>query len=206
MSRILLFLCIAAIGCYATIAQVMLIRESLNIFYGNELCLGIVFGAWFLGIATGAFAGAWAGHAFKHVFTVFVITLMAMCFVLPVQIICVRGVRSLLSVGTGEYISILPLLLTSIGLILPFSFIMGFIFPFSSKVVWDVAATRGSRNQKTIADFRVQNADLLPDSIPEIRNQEHVVSKVVPSAIRNKSNNDPAVNIGLPEFHPIFIH
>ncbi len=196
MFHILLYLCIAAIGCYATIAQVMLIRESLNIFYGNELCLGIVFGAWFLGIATGAFAGARAGHAFKHVFTVFVITLMAMCFVLPVQIICMRGVRGLLSVGTGEYISILPLLLTSIGLILPFSFIMGFIFPFSSKVVWDVTATRRSRNQKTIADFRVQNADLLPDSIPEIRNQEHVVSKVVPSAIRNKSNNDPAVNIG----------
>ncbi|MBM4064061.1 MAG: methyltransferase [Planctomycetes bacterium] len=130
-----IFLCIAAIGCYATIAQVMLIREFLNIFYGNELCLGIVFGAWFLGIATGAFAGAKIEYTFKHAFTVFVITLMAMCFVLPVQIVFVRGVRGLLSVGVGEYISILPLLLTSIGLILPFSFIVGFIFPFSSKII-----------------------------------------------------------------------
>ena len=43
--RIFLFLCIAATGCYATIAQVILIREFLNIFYGNELCLGIIFGA-----------------------------------------------------------------------------------------------------------------------------------------------------------------
>jgi len=136
----LLFLCIASIGCYATIAQVMLIREFLNIFYGNELCLGIVFGAWFLGIATGAFAGAKIEHTFKHAFTVFVITLMVMCFVLPVQIIFVRGVRGLLSVGIGEYISILPLLLTSIGLILPYSFIIGFIFPFSSKVI--LGATR----------------------------------------------------------------
>ncbi len=131
----LVFLCIAAIGCFATIAQVILIREFLNIFYGNELCLGIVFGAWFLGIATGAFAGAKIEHAFKHAFTVFVITLMVMCFVLPVQIVSVRGVRGLLNVGIGEYISILPLLLTSIGLILPFSFIIGFAFPFSSKVI-----------------------------------------------------------------------
>jgi len=137
---ILVFLCIAAIGCYATIAQVMLIREFLNIFYGNELCLGIVFGAWFLGIATGAFAGAKIEHTFKHAFTVFVITLMVMCFVLPVQIVFVRGIRGLLSVGIGEYISILPLLLTSIGLILPFSFIIGFVFPFSSKVI--LGATR----------------------------------------------------------------
>ena len=78
-------LCIAAIGCYATIAQVMLIREFLNIFYGNELCLGVVFGAWFLGIATGAFAGAKIEHTFKHAFTVFVITLMVMCFVIYVM-------------------------------------------------------------------------------------------------------------------------
>ena len=131
----LVSLCFAAIGCYATIAQVMLIREFLNIFYGNELCLGIVFGAWFLGIATGAFAGAKIEHVFEHAATVFVITLMVMCFVLPLQIVFVRGVRGLLSVGVGEYISILPLLLTSIGLILPFSFVIGFIFPFSSKVI-----------------------------------------------------------------------
>src|SRR3990167_166980 len=133
-------LCIAAIGCYATIAQVMLIREFLNIFYGNELCLGIVFGAWFLGIAAGRFAGAKIEDTFKHAFTVFVITLMVLCFVLPVQIVSVRGIRGLLSVGVGEYISILPLLLTSIGLVLPFSFIIGFIFPFSSKVI--LGATR----------------------------------------------------------------
>ena len=139
-SHIFLFLCIAAIGCYATIAQVMLIREFLNVFYGNELCLGIVFGAWFLGIATGAFAGAKIEHVFKHAFTVFVITMMVMCFVLPVQIVSVRGVRGLLSVGVGEYISLFPLLLTSFGLILPFSFIIGFIFPFSSNVI--LGATR----------------------------------------------------------------
>lgn len=136
----LLFLCIAAIGCYATIAQVILIREFLNIFYGNELCLGIVFGAWFLGIATGAFVGAKIEHTFQHVFGVFIITLFIMCLVLPVQIFFVRGVRGFLGVGIGEYISLLPLLFVSIGLILPFSFIIGFIFPFSSKVVW--GATR----------------------------------------------------------------
>ncbi|MBI2556732.1 MAG: hypothetical protein HYW13_04835, partial [Planctomycetes bacterium] len=192
-------LCIAAIGCYATIAQVMLIREFLNIFYGNELCLGIVFGAWFLGIAAGAFAGAKIEHAFKHAFTVFVITLMVLCFVLPVQIVFVRGVRGLLSVGVGEYISILPLLLTSIGLILPFSFIIGFLFPFSSKVVWDVTVSRRSRNQKTISDFRLQNSDLLSNSKSEIHSPE--------SAIRNENNQnsqhitidnkDPAIDIGM---------
>ncbi len=47
---ILVFLGIAAICCYVTIAQVILIREFLNVFYGNGLCL------WGLSLA----------HAFNH--------------------------------------------------------------------------------------------------------------------------------------------
>lgn len=130
-----LFLCIASIGCYATIAQVILIREFLNIFYGNELCLGIVFGAWFLGIASGAFSGAKLDRFFKQPMTVFIVFLFSMCLVLPVQIFAIRGARSLLNIGTGEYISLLPLLSITVSLVLPFSFIIGVVFPFSSKVV-----------------------------------------------------------------------
>ncbi|MCF6156816.1 MAG: hypothetical protein E3K36_16610 [Candidatus Brocadia sp.] len=180
--HILLFLCIAAIGCYATIAQVILIREFLNIYYGNELCLGIVFGAWFLGIAAGAFAGAKVEYAFKYTFGVFIITLFILCFVLPAQIFFVRCIRGFLSVGIGEYISLLPLLLTSIGLIFPFSFIIGFIFPFSSKVVWDITGVLHCRNQKVISDCRFQNSDLLSNSKSEIHNPK--------SKIRNENAGD----------------
>lgn len=166
---VFLFLCIATIGCYATIAQVVLIREFLNVFYGNELCLGIVFGAWFLGIATGAFAGAKIGHTFQHAFSVFIITLFIMCFVLPVQIFFVRSVRSFLSVGIGEYISLIPLLLTTIGLILPFSFIIGFIFPFSSKVLRDVTTGQCGNEQVPALERRLRNSDSLFNSQSSIR-------------------------------------
>ncbi|MCF6147590.1 MAG: fused MFS/spermidine synthase [Candidatus Kuenenia sp.] len=134
-SSFVLFLCIASIGCYATIAQVLLIREFLNIFYGNELCLGIVFGAWFLGIASGAFAGIKFECFFKQSMTVFIVFLFSMCLVLPVQIVTIRGVRHILNIGTGEYISLLPLLSITVSMVLPFSFIIGIVFPFSSKVV-----------------------------------------------------------------------
>ena len=134
-SPIFTCLCLAAIGCYATIAQVILIREFLNIFYGNELCLGIVFGAWFFGIATGAFAGAKLEHTFKNPIAVFTVALLVMCAAFPIQIVSIRGVRSFLHVGIGEYVPLISLLLSSFGLIIPFSFIIGFIFPFSSLVV-----------------------------------------------------------------------
>lgn len=128
-------LCIAAIGCYSTIAQVMLMREFLNIFYGSELCLGVIFGAWFLGIAVGAYAGAWIKRAIQHAGAVFVIVLLVMCFILPAQVFLARCARGFWGVGIGEYLSILPLLFTSVGLLFPFSFLIGFIFPFSSKII-----------------------------------------------------------------------
>src|SRR4030067_58932 len=131
----LTFLCIAAIGCYAAIAQVILMREFLNIFYGNELCLGIVFGAWFLGIAAGAFAGAKLERIFKQPMIIFILFLFSMCLVLPVQIVAIRGVRLLMNIGSGEYVSLLPLIFITVSMVLPFSFIIGVVFPFSAKVV-----------------------------------------------------------------------
>lgn len=128
-------LCIAAIGCYSTIAQAMMMREFLNVFYGSELCLGAIFGAWFLGIAIGAYAGARMKRATRHAGAVFVIVLLVMCLVLPAQVFLARCARGFFGVGIGEYVSILPLLFTSAGMLFPFSFLIGFIFPFSSKVI-----------------------------------------------------------------------
>ena len=132
-------LCIAAIGCYSTIAQVMMMREFLNVFYGSELCLGVIFGAWFLGIATGAYAGSGMKRAARHAGSVFVIVLLVMCFVLPAQVFLARCARGILGAGIGEYIPILPLLFASAGMLFPFSFLIGFIFPFSSKIISSAA-------------------------------------------------------------------
>ena len=41
-------------GCYAMISQAVLLRQFLVVFGGNELALSLFFGAWFLGIASGA--------------------------------------------------------------------------------------------------------------------------------------------------------
>ncbi|NLH48198.1 MAG: hypothetical protein GX444_06300 [Myxococcales bacterium] len=47
-------------GCYAMISQAVLLRQFLVVFGGNELALGLFFGAWFLGIADGAeMVGRW---------------------------------------------------------------------------------------------------------------------------------------------------
>ncbi|HHT9133777.1 MAG TPA: spermidine synthase, partial [Candidatus Avalokitesvara rifleensis] len=129
-----LIMAVVLIGAHATIAQVLLVRELLVVFYGNELCLGVIFGAWLLGVAIGAGIG---GKVIKNVesrFTVFLFLLLALCLLLPMQVSIIRLLRYLIDVPYGQHISILSLLWSSPLIIMPFSFVIGFVFPFSVAV------------------------------------------------------------------------
>ena len=129
-----LIMAVVLIGAHATIAQVLLVRELLVVFYGNELCLGVIFGAWLLGVAIGAGVG---GKVIKNVesrFTVFLFLLLALCLLLPMQVSIIRLLRYLIDVPYGQHISILSLLWSSPLIIMPFSFVIGFVFPFSAAV------------------------------------------------------------------------
>ncbi len=123
------------IGCYATIAQVLIIREILVVFFGNELCFGIILGTWLFGVAFGAATGGRVVSRLSNHFSIFIIILLLMCFILPLELILIRVLRLILNVPAGQYIPLLSLLISSIFSIIPFSFTIGLIFPIACKVV-----------------------------------------------------------------------
>ncbi|MCQ4574140.1 MAG: fused MFS/spermidine synthase [Candidatus Brocadiales bacterium] len=125
---------VVLIGAHATIAQVLLVRELLVVFYGNELCLGVIFGAWLLGVAIGAGIGAKLTRKVENSLVVFLFLLLALCLLLPVQVSIIRLLRYIIHVPYGQQISILSLIWSSPLIIMPFSFVIGFIFPFSVSV------------------------------------------------------------------------
>ncbi|MFQ5862065.1 MAG: fused MFS/spermidine synthase [Candidatus Brocadiales bacterium] len=133
-TRYSLIAAVILIGAHATIAQVLLVRELLVVFYGNELCLGVIFAAWLLGVAVGAGVGGRLIRRVKNRLVVFLFLLLALCLVLPMQVSTIRLLRYLIDVPYGQHISILSLLWSSPFIIMPFSFIVGFIFPFSVSV------------------------------------------------------------------------
>ncbi len=123
------------LGCYATIAQVLIIREFLVVFFGNELCLGIILGAWLFGVAFGAVTGGRVASRFNNHLSVFIAVLVLMCFILPLDLIFIRILRLILDVPSGQYIPLLSLLISSIIIVTPFSFTIGLVFPIACKVV-----------------------------------------------------------------------
>ncbi len=123
------------VGCYATIAQVLIIREFLVVFFGSELCIGIILGTWLFGVASGAATGGRIAGRLKNHLSAFIIVLLLMCAILPLELALIRVLRLILNVPAGQYIPILSLLLSSLCIITPFSFTIGLIFPIGCKVI-----------------------------------------------------------------------
>lgn len=122
------------LGFSSIIIQAMLIREFLVVFYGNELVLGTIFGAWFVWIAIGAQISSYLSPKIKHLRSAFYISILTGLLLLPLQIYFIRTVRLLLEVPIGQYIPFVSMLYFSVLVIAPLSFIVGFTFPLGCRL------------------------------------------------------------------------
>lgn len=134
MKKISTLIAFALIGCYSIVVQVLFIREFLVVFLGNELCLGIIFASWLIGISLGAGIGARVVKRLKEVFPIFIFFQVIICLIPFFQIYFIRIIRELLGVPPGEYISLVSLFSSTFLLIVPFSFMIGLIFPCACKL------------------------------------------------------------------------
>ncbi|NIA30532.1 MAG: hypothetical protein GWP06_11550 [Actinobacteria bacterium] len=115
------------LGASAITIQIVLLREFMAVFYGNELCVGLFLAGWMLWIA----AGSWAGNFLKK----FDLTggkflaLQLLTFALAlVSVLAIKFVRVLLHVPYGEFISFSDLVIFSIFILAIPCFLLGFQF------------------------------------------------------------------------------
>ncbi len=135
--RFWLLAAITLLGVYAQIAQALLIRESLVVFYGNEISLGVFFGSWLLWVAIGSVLIArWRDRPFLHRPADLLARLL---WLLPLlllgQIAALRSVRMLFDIPS---VALIPLgdLFVCLGLItVPGSLVIGLAFPLACKAL-----------------------------------------------------------------------
>jgi len=124
------------LGAFAAIAQVLFVRETLVVFFGNELSIGVMFASWLLGISLGAFAARFLQHALSSAAVrqrVLTALLLIVAVALPLQIVAVRIVRLILHVPPGEYASLAAIFAGSLLIFLPTSFSVGLFFPLACR-------------------------------------------------------------------------
>ncbi len=131
------------LGCFATASQVNLVREFLAVFAGNELCLGVVFACWFLGIVIGAGTGGRLAQRAGYGPSALWVCSGLMLAALPLLLTLLRAWRGILAVPPGELPGLGDLLISGLLLITPFCLLIGLSFPLMCRF----AAQNG---QKTI--------------------------------------------------------
>ncbi|RMF54985.1 hypothetical protein D6745_03565 [Candidatus Woesearchaeota archaeon] len=121
----LLFYSITALGISSVITQIILIREFLSVFYGNELVFGIILANWLLLTGLGAYFGKYSDKIKRKIsFIIFSQVLVA--FIPFIQVFLIRSLKNIIF-PVGSLVGIVEVFVSSLILLLPYCLISGFL-------------------------------------------------------------------------------
>jgi spermidine synthase len=127
------------LGFTAILSQIVLLREFLLVFGGNELVCGLVLANWMILTGTGAFIGRVTRKTgFSGNFVFYALILLAL--ITPVTVFLINNFKNIVF-EPGIVIGLFQILYSTLIILLPFCFLSGFLFTF--------LATRLSLNMKT---------------------------------------------------------
>ncbi len=129
--KIRIVFAILIMGFSGIVAQVLLLRELLITFLGNELSIGIILANWLILEAAGAFfLGKIIEHR-KHKIVAFVGVQLCFSLFFPAAVYFSRTLKGIMGVTVGEALGIVPMLFSSFFVLLLVSFTHGALFTFS---------------------------------------------------------------------------
>jgi spermidine synthase len=129
-----LLFALAMIGFTATAGQIVLVREFIVIFYGNELCLGVILANWLLWGAVGSLLlGRFADKLKRKIGTLAICEIL-LAILLPALIFVIRSARVLLKAQPGELIGFIPMVAFSFVILAPMCIILGFLFALGARI------------------------------------------------------------------------
>ena len=121
------------IGFTAAMAQIVLLRELMVVFYGNESSIGLMLASWLFWTAAGSsLAGRFAAHGQPRRLMAAVQALIAA--ILPCTILAVRAAKGILQTVPGEVLGPAAMLLTSFSALGPLCLLSGALFTIGSRV------------------------------------------------------------------------
>ncbi len=142
MKKIFIFSLIT-LGVTSIIAQLVVIRELMISFYGNEFFIGWVVFSWLLWTGIGSL---FLGKLFKkeNLLKTFATTYILVALFLPLEIYLIRFGKNIIGGTPGEIPNLVPTLLYAFLIIAPLCLILGFQFVVANKFwVLSLSGLRG---------------------------------------------------------------
>jgi spermidine synthase len=140
------------IGCSAVLGQIVLMREMMAVFNGNEISLGILLATWLFWTAVGSIVCSALAQRERHARRAVAVLECLLGISLPLTVWALRWSKSLFQTVPGELVGPLPVLLASLICLSLFCVTAGALF---------VAAARMMSIESAVDAHRVSSAAYL---------------------------------------------
>jgi spermidine synthase len=134
---------LAVVGFTSMIGQVVLMRELVATFYGNELVFGLILAAWLLWVAAGSAGLARLAEGRRLGPGTFATGLALAALFLPAQIALTRAIRILLDITPGALVSFGAMAWSIFLILAPLCLLLGWQFTLGSRLLAERGGTVG---------------------------------------------------------------
>ncbi len=130
------------LGIVSQVGQVLLLRELLMVFHGNELAIGLILASWLVWIGIGSRLAAALIHKAKNPYLPITFFVILTVGALPLTIFIIRNLRGFFDILPGAYLTLIDMTLASFMVMAPLCLILGAQFVFLSKAWREHLQTR----------------------------------------------------------------
>jgi spermidine synthase len=121
-------------GFSGLVAQILLLRELLIVFSGNELSIGIILANWLILGAIGAYVLGKRADRSKYTLEAFTVITILFSLSLFIAIYLTRILKAAMGISIGENIGLLPMLFSSLLVLSAVSMLQGALFAYSCRI------------------------------------------------------------------------
>ncbi|MBU0467907.1 MAG: fused MFS/spermidine synthase [Candidatus Omnitrophica bacterium] len=116
------------LGFVSIISQIILMREIVSVFYGNELVYAVFLSGWLFWIALGSYLASCLISKIKNYYSILYFLFYSVCILLPGTMVLIRSIRSIIGIPAGEIIGIIPICLITFLIVAPITIVFGIIY------------------------------------------------------------------------------
>jgi spermidine synthase len=121
-------------GLSSITAQIILLRELLVSFLGNELTLGVILASWLILVAAGSFLIGKSVEKVESKLEVFIVFQLIFSLAFPSAIFLCRIFKNILLATPGEVLGFAPIFYSSLLIFLPITLPYGVLFTYGCKL------------------------------------------------------------------------
>lgn len=123
------------LGFLSSISQIILLKEFLVSFYGNELSIGIILSFWLFWVALGSYSGNRINALLSNHERAFKVLIFIFSFINIITVLAIKLSRFFLNTPIGEYETILQLSIFSFLVLSINCFLIGYLFSLGATIV-----------------------------------------------------------------------